>query len=95
MRALRLHVWLYGAGVAALGGVNWLAGGHWWSFWPLAAWGVALAAHYLVFKSRTADERWAQERAADLRSKSYDASHMDSIAERYKVDAQAPPERPE
>ena len=26
------------------------------------------------------DERWAEERAADLRSKSYDASHIDSIA---------------
>ena len=39
--------------------------------------------HYLAYKARTTDERWAEERAADLRSKSYDASHIDSIAERY------------
>jgi hypothetical protein len=36
-----------------------------------------------VYKSRTVDEHWAQDRAADLRSKSYDASHIDDIAVRY------------
>lgn len=60
--------------------MNWAFGGRWWSFWPLAAWGVVLAVHYLVRKSRTVDEAWADERAADLRSKSYDASHIDAIA---------------
>ena len=81
--------------MAALAGANWLSGSPWWSIWPLAVWSAAFTVHYLVYKARTTDERWAEERAADLRSKSYDASHMDSIAERYKVDAQAPPERPE
>jgi hypothetical protein len=42
-----------------------------------------LAVHYLVHKSRTVDESWVEERTADLRSKSYDASHIDRIAERY------------
>jgi hypothetical protein len=40
---------------------------------------VALAVHYLVHKSRTVDESWAEERTADLRSKSYDAGHIDAI----------------
>jgi hypothetical protein len=35
--------------------------------------------HYLIYKSRTVDERWADERTADLRSKSYDAGHIDTI----------------
>jgi hypothetical protein len=41
---------------------------------------VALGAHYLIYKSRTVDESWADERTADLRSKSYDAGHIDVIA---------------
>lgn len=35
--------------------------------------------HYLVYKSRTVDDKWADERTADLRSKSYDAGHIDAI----------------
>ena len=61
--------------------VNWVTGSPWWSFWPLAAWGVLLAAHYLGCKSRTVDEAWAEERTAELHSKSYDASHIDRIAD--------------
>lgn len=40
-----------------------------------------LAVHYLIHKSGTVDERWVEERTADLHSKSYDAGHMDQIAE--------------
>ena len=87
MRAFRIHAWACCTGVAALACANWLSGGPWWSFWPIAAWSAAFAVHYLVYKARTTDERWAEERAADLRSKSYDASHIDSIAERYDAKA--------
>ncbi len=83
MRGFRIHAWAFWAGVAALTLANWLTGSPWWSFWPIAAWGAAFTVHYLVVKARTTDERWAAERAADLRSKSYDAGHMDSIAKRY------------
>lgn len=55
-----------------------------WSFWPLAAWGALLGVHYLVHKARTVDESWAEERTADLRSKSYDAAHIDKIAEGHR-----------
>lgn len=85
-----MHAWVFGAGVIALAGTNWRTGGPWWWFWPLAAWGVALAVHYLAYKARAVDERWAETRAADLHSKSYDASHIDSIAERYEVKGTAP-----
>ena len=80
--------------MAALAGANWLSAGSWWSFWPIAAWSAAFTVHYLVYKARSTDERWAEERAADLRSKSYDASHIDSIAKRYGVKAPEPPEKP-
>ena len=66
-----------------MSGANWLTAGSWWAFWPLAAWSVALLVHYLIYKSRTVDESWAEERTADLHSKSYDASHIDRIAEDY------------
>jgi hypothetical protein len=80
-RAFRLHAWAFVVGNSILSGANWLTAGGWWAFWPLAAWSVVLAAHYLVHKSRSVDERWAEERTADLHSKSYDASHIDRIAE--------------
>ena len=54
-------------------------GGDWWSFWPLAGWGVVLTVHYLVHKTATVDEAWVEERTQDLRSKSYDAGHIDTI----------------
>ena len=60
---------------------NWFTGAPWWSFWPLASWGVVLAVHYLIYKAKTVDETWAEERVADLHSKSYDAHHMDRVAE--------------
>ena len=92
--AFRLHALAFMLGGVALVGADWLTGGPWWSIWPLAVWSAAFTVHYLVVKARTTDERWAEERAADLRSKSYDASHMDSIAERYQVKAPDPPEKP-
>jgi hypothetical protein len=79
-RAVRLHARAYAAGAGILLAANWLTGGPWWSFWPLAAWGIALAAHAMIHKAGTVDEAWAEERTADLHSKSYDASHIDRIA---------------
>lgn len=55
---------------------------------------MAFAGHYLIYKARTVDERWVEQRAADLHSKSYDASHIDSIAERYDVKPAEPAEKP-
>lgn len=79
-RAFRWHAWAYAAGAAILVLANVLTGGGWWSFWPLAVWGVALTVHYLVHKTGTVDDAWVEERTADLHSKSYDASHIDRIA---------------
>jgi hypothetical protein len=78
-KAIRLHAWAYAAGAGILLAANWLTGGAWWSFWPLAAWGIALAAHAMVHKAGTVDEAWTEERTADLHSKSYDAGHIDRI----------------
>jgi hypothetical protein len=78
-RALRLHVWAFVAGSVLLIALNWLTGGWWWSFWPIAAWAIAFTAHYLVYKARSVDERWVEERTDELHSKSYDAGHIDAI----------------
>ena len=79
-------------GALALTAVNLATGSGWWTFWPLAAWGVLLGVHYLVHKARTVDDAWVDERAADLRSKSYDAGHIDAIKKDSSRDA-PPPER--
>ena len=80
-QALRVHVWAYVVGACVLSAVNWIVGGTWWSFWPLAAWGVVLAAHALVRKTSSVDEHWADEHAAAVHAKSYDVDHIDRIAQ--------------
>lgn len=80
----RWHLWTFVLANLALNAANWLAGGDWWAFWPLVAWGVALAVHYMIHKSRRASDRWVEERTEDVRSKSYDRAHIDSIETRFK-----------
>lgn len=94
MRIFRRHAWAYAVCACGLIAANWFSGGWWWSFWPLAAWGVALTVHYLIYKARTVDEGWAEERIAELHSKSYDAHHIDTIVESYDVKATEPPGKP-
>ena len=67
-----------------LNAVNFLVGDSWWAFWPLILWGVGLAAHYLAYKSKRVDEAWVEERTEDVRSKSYDRAHMDTIEKQPK-----------
>lgn len=66
---------------ALLTAVNVYSGPPWWAFWPLVVWGAALMLHFLVHRARAVDERWAEERMLELRSKSYDASHINDIRE--------------
>ena len=67
------------SGNAALSVANYFVGAGWWAFWPLAAWSLPLTVHYLVYKASTIDDAWVDERVEDLRSKSYDLSHIDDI----------------
>ena len=59
-------------------------GARWWAYWVFPASGIVLAAHYLVYKSLTVDDRWAEERADDLNLTSYDRGHIESIRKRIK-----------
>ena len=79
----RLHLWAFVLVNLALNAANWFAGGDWWAFWPLVVWGAVLVAHYLIYKSKRVDARWVEERTEDVRSKSYDRAHMDSIEARH------------
>jgi len=83
----RPHLWAFVLGNGALHAANAFVGERWWAFWPLVAWTVVLAVHYLIYKSRRVSDRWVEERAEELRSKSYDRAHIDSIEKRYS-DAQ-------
>ena len=82
-RAFRLHLWAFVLVNIALNAANWFVGADWWAFWPLVVWGFVLGAHYPIFKSKRVDERWVEERTDDVRSKSYDRAHIDSIETRY------------
>jgi hypothetical protein len=78
----RLHLWAFVLGNLALNIANGFAGERWWAFWPLVGWGLALGIHYLVYKSRRVSEPWVEERTQDVRSRSYDRAHIDSIEAR-------------
>ncbi|MBM3353905.1 MAG: 2TM domain-containing protein [Betaproteobacteria bacterium] len=77
--ALRRHAGAYAVVACVLSAANWHTGAPWWSFWPLAIWGVALGVHYLIHKTQSVDAAWVEERTAELHSRSYDAGHIDRI----------------
>ena len=79
----RVHLWAFVLVNLALNAGNWFTGGDWWAFWPLVVWAVVLGVHYLMYKARRVDARWVAERTEDVRSKSYDRAHMDSIQARH------------
>ena len=85
-RAFRLHLWTFVGVNIVLNGVNAFYGADWWAFWPLLVWAIVLGSHYLIYKSKRVDERWVEERTDDVRSKSYDRAHIDSIQTRYTDD---------
>ena len=81
----RLHLWVFIVVNVALNITNaFVRDDYWWAFWPLVVWGIALAVHYLIYKSRRVSDRWVEERTDDLRSRSYDRAHIDSIETRFK-----------
>ena len=78
-RAFRWHLLAFVLGNAALTGVNVVTGAPWWAVWPLLVWGLAVTIHFLVYRAVTIDDAWVEERTVDLRLRSYDLGHIDTI----------------
>ncbi len=81
-KLFRWHLLAYGVIIGVLTVANIVIGGGWWSFWPMCAWGLALAFHFFYYKSVTVDESWVQERTDDMRLRSVDLSHILDIEDR-------------
>ncbi|MGH8742512.1 MAG: 2TM domain-containing protein, partial [Burkholderiales bacterium] len=64
---------------AALTAVNGYMGAPWWAVWPLVLWGLLVVLHFLYHRATSVDDAWVDERALDLRSRSYDLGHIDDI----------------
>ena len=79
MSAFGRHLLAFVPVNAMLTAANLYTGPPWWAFWPLAIWGLVLMIHYFFHRAATADDAWVEERTLDLRSKSYDLSHIDDI----------------
>jgi hypothetical protein len=81
----RAHLLVY---LAACLGVFALAGAtdRGWLTWLLLVWGFLLLIHYLVYKTRTVDERWVEERTEELHLKSYDRDHIQKIRKQHGRD---------
>ena len=77
----RRHLFAFVLVNVVLTGINVSMGPPWWAFWPLILWGLVLLVHFLVHRASAVDESWVDERTLDLRSKSYDASHIGDIRE--------------
>lgn len=75
------HLLVFLVANSALTGANIYTGSPWWAFWPLVIWSVLIMLHYLYHRATSVDESWVEERTLDLRSKSYDAGHIDEIRE--------------
>lgn len=78
----RPHFWSFVsvAGLAIL--LNLVFGAGIPAFWPLAVWSVALAVHYFIASALDVNEGWIEDRALDLRTKSYDFDHIRNIDDR-------------
>ena len=81
-RLFRWHLLVYASVMGVLIIANFIIGGGWLSFWPICAWGLVLAFHFLYYKSVTIDDAWVQERTDDMRLRSYDLSHIHDIEDR-------------
>lgn len=84
-RLFRRHAAAFAGVNALLTLVNLYTGRPWWALWPLLAWGLPFAIHYLMYKASRTDERWVEERTEALREKSYDRSHIENIQQRHRA----------
>ena len=82
VRAFRWHLLAFVALNAVLSLANAATGGPWWAFWPLLVTCFLLAVHFLLYKTVTVDDRWAEERVEELNLKSYDRSHIEELKAR-------------
>ncbi len=48
-------------------------------FWPLLIWYVLFSLHFLLVRSLTANDQWADDRADKLRRHAYDFQHVKDI----------------
>lgn len=89
VRYYELHRAIFIGLNVALTGANIYTGKPWWALWPLLVTGAIFTLHFLIYKAVTVDDRWVDQRAADLYDKSYDQGHIDAIADRAGLETAA------
>lgn len=85
VRLFRPHFLVFFAAAVAILAVA-AATGWRWLYWIVMGWGGLLLIHYLIYKARTVDERWVEDRTEELHLKSYDRDHIQSIRTRQDQD---------
>ena len=80
--SIRRHATSYFSVLVVVIALNVAIGGLGWAFWPLYGWGVLLALHYFYTKSVNVPDEWVDERAEEMRLRSYDLDHIRNIQER-------------
>lgn len=83
--SFRMHFAVFFAATVAILGLAAVTGWR-WMYWVAMVWGVLLMLHYLIYKTRTVDDRWVEERTEELHLKSYDRDHIDTIRSRRAAD---------
>jgi hypothetical protein len=80
----RQHLYVYAALFVLTVLLNKAFGASLPMFWPLAVWGLALTIHFFISSSIDIPDDWIEERAEDLRGRSYDFDHIRDIQKRIK-----------
>ncbi len=73
------HGLLFGTFTVLLLGARALIGPDVPLFWPLLIWYVVFSLHFLLVRSLTANDEWADERADKVRRHAYDFAHVKDI----------------
>lgn len=73
---------VWAAAVVAIA-INVLLGPPWWSGWVVVVLALTGFVHFMVVKTVTADEAWADGRSAFVHGRSYERAHIDSMLKRW------------
>lgn len=79
----QIHILAYAVVVAIWSILHILIPKGWSIFWLMLFWGVVVLIHYLAVRVMNIDEKWVDERTADITYNTQDLSHIEAIRKGY------------
>ena len=79
----QLHALAFSAAICIWSLLHFLLPGSWSVFWPMLFSGVVVLIHYLAARVMNIDEKWVDERTADITYNTQDLGHIEAIRKGY------------